>query len=114
GKTRRRLGYMPQEFVLYPSLSVWENMNFSASLYGLGLNRGRRLKELLEFVELYPHRNKLARALSSGMRRRLSLAATLAHNPSMIILDEPTAGIDPVLRRKFWNYFQSLKAGGRT
>jgi ABC-2 type transport system ATP-binding protein len=113
-KTRRRLGYMPQQFVLYPSLSVWENMNFSASLYGLGFNRGPRLKELLEFVELYTHRNKLARSLSGGMLRRLALAATLAHDPTMIILDEPTAGIDPVLRRKFWDYFQSLKAAGRT
>jgi ABC-2 type transport system ATP-binding protein len=112
--TRRQLGYMPQQFVLYPNLSVWENLNFSASLYGMGFNRGRRLKELLEFVELYPHRNKLARSISGGMQRRLALAATLAHDPSIIFLDEPTAGIDPVLRRKFWGAFQSLKARGRT
>ena len=114
GQTRRQLGYMPQQFVLYPNLSVWENLNFSASLYGLGFNRGRRLKELLEFVELYPHRNKLARAVSGGMQRRLALAAALTHDPSMLFLDEPTAGIDPVLRRKFWTYFQNLKARGRT
>src|SRR6266851_583280 len=112
--TRRKLGYMPQQFVLYPNLSVWENLNFSASLYGMGFQRGRRLKELLEFVELYPHRNKLARSISAGMQRRLALAATLAHDPQMIFLDEPTAGIDPVLRRKFWDAFQSLKARGHT
>ena len=112
--TRRKLGYMPQQFVLYPNLSVWENLNFSASLYGMGFNRGQRLKELLEFVELYPHRNKLARSISGGMLRRLALAATLAHDPLIIFLDEPTAGVDPVLRRKFWNYFQTLKARGRT
>ena len=112
--TRRRLGYMPQHFVLYPNLSVWENMNFSASLYGMGFKRGQRLKELLDFVELYPHRNKLARSISGGMQRRLALAATLAHDPTMIFLDEPTAGIDPVLRRKFWDYFQALKARERT
>jgi ABC-2 type transport system ATP-binding protein len=112
--TRRQLGYMPQHFVLYPNLSVWENLNFSASLYGMPSNRGRRLKELLEFVELYPHRNKLARSISGGMQRRLALAATLAHDPLMIFLDEPTAGIDPVLRRKFWDAFKSFKARGRT
>jgi ABC-2 type transport system ATP-binding protein len=112
--TRRQLGYMPQHFVLYPDLSVWENMNFSASLYGMGITRGRRLKELLKFVELWEHRNKLARSISGGMQRRLALAATLAHDPVMIFLDEPTAGVDPVLRRKFWDYFQTLKARGRT
>jgi len=111
---RRLLGYMPQHFVLYPNLSVWENLNFSASLYGVGFGRDRRLKELLEFVELYPHRNKLARSISGGMLRRLALAATLAHDPLMIFLDEPTAGIDPVLRRKFWDAFQTFKARGRT
>ncbi len=111
---RRQLGYMPQQFVLYPDLSVWENMNFSASLYGMGFWRGKRLTDLLKFVELYSHRHKLARSISGGMQRRLALAATLAHDPTLILLDEPTAGIDPVLRRKFWDYFKSLKARGRT
>jgi ABC-2 type transport system ATP-binding protein len=112
--TRRRLGYMPQHFVLYPNLSVWENINFSASLYGMGFSRTERLKQLLDFVELYPHRHKLARSISGGMQRRLALATTLAHDPTLIFLDEPTAGIDPVLRRKFWEYFQALKGRGRT
>ncbi len=111
---RARLGYMPQLFVLYPTLTVWENLNFAASLYGMGLFRGRRLKEALKFVELYEHRRKLARNISGGMQRRLSLAATLVHEPDLIFLDEPTAGIDPVLRRKFWDHFRELKEQGRT
>ena len=111
---RKRIGYMPQLFVLYPDLSVWENMNFVASLYGLGFRRGKRMRELLDFVELTEHRHKLARKLSGGMQRRLSLAATLIHDPDVLFLDEPTAGIDPVLRAKFWDYFRELRSRGRT
>jgi ABC-2 type transport system ATP-binding protein len=111
---RARLGYMPQLFVLYPTLTVWENLNFAASLYGMGLFRGKRLKDALKFVELYEHRGKLARNISGGMLRRLSLAATLIHDPQLLFLDEPTAGIDPVLRRKFWDHFRELKNQGRT
>src|SRR5512143_2412594 len=111
---RARLGYMPQLFVLYPNLTVWGNLDFAASLYGMGLSRGKRLKEALTFVELYEHRSKLARNISGGMLRRLSLAATLVHDPELLFLDEPTAGIDPVLRRKFWDHFRELKSLGRT
>ena len=111
---RAHIGYMPQLFVLYPNLTVWENLNFAASLYGMSLFRGKRLKEALEFVELYEHRSKLARNISGGMLRRLSLAATLVHDPQLLFLDEPTAGIDPVLRRKFWDHFRELKEQGRT
>ncbi|HEX7976716.1 MAG TPA: ABC transporter ATP-binding protein [Anaerolineales bacterium] len=112
---RERMGYMPQHFALYPDLSVMENMNFAASLYGLGLlSRRKRLSNLLEFVELSKDRYKLARDISGGMKRRLSLAATLVHNPELVFLDEPTAGIDPILRRKFWDHFQELKKDGHT
>jgi ABC-2 type transport system ATP-binding protein len=111
---RARLGYMPQLFVLYPNLTVWENLNFAASLYGMGLRRGKRLKAALAFVELDEHRSKLARNISGGMLRRLSLAATLVHDPELLFLDEPTAGIDPVLRHKFWDHFRELKGQGRT
>ena len=113
-KERARLGYMPQLFVLYPNLTVWENLNFAASLYGMGLFRGKRLNEALKFVELYDHRGKLARNISGGMLRRLSLAATLVHDPQLLFLDEPTAGIDPILRRKFWDHFRELKNQGST
>lgn len=108
------IGYMPQLFVLYPNLTVWENLNFAASLYGMSFLRGRQMKEALNFVELYEHRSKLARNISGGMLRRLSLASTLVHNPELIFLDEPTAGIDPVLRHKFWERFRELKNQGRT
>jgi len=111
---RERIGYMPQLFVLYPNLSVWENLNFAASIYGMSLARRKRLNELLDFVELKEHKRKLARDISGGMQRRLSLATTLVHSPELIFLDEPTAGVDPVLRNKFWDHFRKLRDAGRT
>lgn len=111
---RQRIGYMPQLFVMYPDLTIWENLNFAASLYGLPLRRKDRLRELLDLVELTGHEHKLARNISGGMRQRLSLAAALVHDPELIFLDEPTAGIDPVLRNKFWGHFAQLKDEGRT
>jgi len=111
---RQRIGYMPQIFVMYPDLTVWENLNFAASLYGVPLRRHQRLESLLDLVELKGHEGKRARNISGGMRQRLSLAAALVHDPELIFLDEPTAGIDPVLRSKFWDHFAHLKAEGRT
>ncbi|HLO14623.1 MAG TPA: ABC transporter ATP-binding protein [Anaerolineales bacterium] len=111
---QEKIGYLIQQFVLYPELTVWENLNFAASFYGVTLFRQGRLNKLLEFVELKEDKGKLAGALSGGMKRRLSLAATLVHNPELLFLDEPTAGIDPLLRRKFWDYFKDLQAQGHT
>jgi ABC-2 type transport system ATP-binding protein len=111
---REKIGYLLQQFVLYPDLSVWENMNFAASFYGVSFFRRKRLNRLLDFVELSDHKNKISRVLSGGMNRRLSLAATLVHNPKLLFLDEPTAGIDPILRVKFWDYFRDLQKEGRT
>jgi ABC-2 type transport system ATP-binding protein len=114
-RDRERLGYMPQQFVLFPELSVMENMGFAASIYGMGFfGRGRRIRRTLELVDLWDARNRPASQLSGGMQRRLELAATLIHNPDVIFLDEPTAGIDPVLRAKFWDHFRALRDGGRT
>lgn len=114
-RLRERIGYVPQLFTLYPNLTVWENLNFVASLYGLPYRgRRRRLASILEFVELLPARGRLGRDLSGGMQRRLSLACALVHNPALIFADEPTAGIDPVLRNKFWEHFRELRSQGRT
>jgi ABC-2 type transport system ATP-binding protein len=112
---RERFGYLPQLFVLYPNLTVKENMNFAGSLYGIGpVKRRRRIKEMLEFVELTEAANRLAANVSGGMLRRLELAASLLHDPPLLFADEPTAGIDPVLRGKFWDEFRHLRGQGRT
>jgi ABC-2 type transport system ATP-binding protein len=111
---RERIGYLPQLFVLYPDLTVWENMNFAASLYGVSFWRAKRLNQLLDLVELGDAKHKLVRDTSGGMQRRLSLAATLIHDPDLVFLDEPTAGIDPILRKKFWDYFKILQTNGHT
>jgi len=112
---REKIGYLIQNFVLYPELTVWENLNFAASFYGVSLfGRSKRFNHLLDFVDLKEDQGKLASALSGGMKRRLSLAATLVHNPELLFLDEPTAGIDPLLRRKFWDYFKELQNEGHT
>ena len=113
-RERERIGYLPQLFVLYPDLTIWENMNFAASLYGVPFLRTKRLNELLELVELRGDKHKLVRNISGGMQRRLSLAATLIHDPDLLFLDEPTAGIDPILRRKFWDYYKVLQSKGHT
>jgi ABC-2 type transport system ATP-binding protein len=113
--TRERIGYMPQQFVLYPNLTVWENLNFVASLYGLGyFKRRKRLEYVLDLVELGPARKRLGSQLSGGMQRRLELACSLVHDPLLLFADEPTAGIDPVLRNKFWEHFRELRDEGRT
>jgi ABC-2 type transport system ATP-binding protein len=113
-RERERIGYLPQLFVLYPDLTVWENMNFAASLYGVSFWRTKLLNRLLDLVELREDKHKLVRNISGGMQRRLSLAATLTHDPDLVFLDEPTAGIDPILRKKFWDYFKELQTAGHT
>jgi ABC-2 type transport system ATP-binding protein len=112
---RTRLGYMPQRSVLYPDLSLWENLGFCASLFGMPW-RGRRhrMDQVMDLVELTDAKSRLMREASMGMQRRLSLASTLIHDPDFLLLDEPTAGIDPMLRRKFWDHFASLRDEGRT
>lgn len=111
---RERIGYLPQHFVLYRELSVAENLSFVAGLYGLVRRGHKRIRETLEFVELWDSRETLAGNLSGGMQRRLGLAAALVHEPALVFVDEPTAGIDPVLRAKFWDGFRSLRESGHT
>jgi ABC-2 type transport system ATP-binding protein len=112
---REQIGYMPQHFVLYPELSVVENLDFAASCYGVPLrHRKRRLAAMLDFVELTDARHTAAGDVSGGQQRRLELACTLIHDPELIVVDEPTAGIDPVLRQKVWDHFRALRDQGRT
>ena len=111
---RRAIGYLPQQPILFDELSLWENINFHASLNGMGFRRKDRLRKMLELVELEGDESKQVRAASGGMQRRLALAATLAHDPALLMLDEPTAGIDPILRRRFWDHFHQLRDLGRT
>jgi ABC-2 type transport system ATP-binding protein len=114
-QVQERFGYMPQLFVLYPNLTVRENLNFAASIYGMGPRlRGKRIKEMLDFVELWDARNRVAENVSGGMQRRIELAASLLHDPPLLFVDEPTAGIDPILRGKFWDEFRRLRDQGRT
>ena len=111
---RSRIGYMPQLSVLFPHLSIIENLKFVASIYGMPWGRRSRLNQVLDFVELEQDRRKRLRHASGGMQRRLALAAALVNEAQLLFLDEPTTGIDPVLRRKFWDHFESLRDEGRT
>lgn len=114
-RTRERMGYMPQQFSLYPDLTALENVDFAASLYGLVfLRRFRRRRVVLDLVDLWNVRNRRAGQLSGGMQRRLELAAALVHQPELLVLDEPTAGIDPLLRRTVWDEIHRLREGGVT
>ncbi len=114
GRLRSRIGYMPQSSVQFPNLSVQTNMSFVASLYGLPLRRRKTIAKVLKQTDLYDHRSKAVRNLSGGMKRRLALSAALVHDPEVLFLDEPTAGIDPVLRRTLWDHFEHLRDQGRT
>lgn len=114
-RTRERIGYLPQRFSMYPDLTVMENVDFAASLYGLVFaRRFRRRRAVLELVDLWSVRNRRAGRLSGGMQRRLELAAALVHEPDLLILDEPTAGIDPLLRRTVWDEIHRLHEQGVT
>jgi ABC-2 type transport system ATP-binding protein len=113
-RERARIGYMPQLSVLFPHLSIIENLRFVASIYGMRWGRRKRLDQALEFVELQDDKRKRLRHASGGMQRRLALAAALVNDPNLLFLDEPTTGIDPVLRRKFWDHFESLRDDGCT
>ncbi|HEX8967102.1 MAG TPA: ABC transporter ATP-binding protein, partial [Chloroflexota bacterium] len=114
-RTREKLGYMPQHFILYEELTVQENVSFVAALFGLlWPRRRRRVKLVLELVELWQERHRRARRLSGGMQRRLELACALVHDPVLLFADEPTAGLDPMLRQKVWVEFRRLRDVGRT
>ncbi len=111
---RSRIGYLPQTPALFPDLSLMENLSFHASMYGLPLRRKRRLESVLDWVELSDDAGKRVSDASGGMQRRLALAAAFVHDPDIVFLDEPTAGIDPILRDKIWTQFREVAASGKT
>ena len=112
---RERIGYMPQLFTLYEDLTAGENVDFVAALFGmLFRRRRRRVREVLKVVDLWDVRGRQAGRLSGGMQRRLELACALVHEPDLFILDEPTAGIDPLLRSTIWDELHRLRDAGRT
>src|ERR1700704_2232218 len=112
---REKIGYMPQHFVLYEELTARENLSFVASLFGLlWPKRGRRVNQMLKVVDLWEVGSRRGRQLSGRMLRRRELACALVHDPLLLFVDEPTAGLDPMLRQKIWAEFRRLREVGRT
>jgi ABC-2 type transport system ATP-binding protein len=112
---RERIAYMPQLFSLYPDLTAAENVGFVAALYGISwFGRGERIRRALEIVDLWDARNRRAGELSGGMQRRLELACAIVHQPDILFIDEPTAGIDPMLRQQIWDELRNMRDQGRT
>jgi drug efflux transport system ATP-binding protein len=109
----RRIGYLSQRFSLYGDLSVDENVAFFAAVHGVDGWRTRR-DELLDLLRMAPFRDRLADRLSGGMKQKLALACTLIHTPQLLVLDEPTTGVDPVSRRDFWRILARLQRDGLT
>ena len=114
-RARGRIAYMPQLFSLYEDLTAQENVGFVAALYGIGpFTRRSLIRRALDVVDLTEARHRLARNLSGGMQRRLELACALVHSPDVLFIDEPTAGIDPMLRQAIWDELHTLRNDGRT
>jgi len=110
-----KIGYMAQSDALYGELTAEENLQFFASMYRLsGTRRKQRIEEVMQLVDLSGHLKKQVKLYSGGMKRRLSLAIALIHEPPVLILDEPTVGIDPVLRRSVWEELYKLSRSGTT
>src|SRR3982751_2705813 len=114
-RIKERIGYMTQRFSLYEDLSVVENLSFYAGIYGVPRARRRaRVEAVLESTGLGPRRKQLAGTLSGGWKQRVALASATIHQPPLLFLDEPTAGVDPVSRRDFWEQIHRIAAGGTT
>lgn len=114
-RIRELLGYMPQRFGLYQDLTVEENLQFFMDVYGIkGEERKKRRERYLEFSHLQPFTRRQAGRLSGGMKQKLGLACVLVHQPRVLILDEPTNGVDPVSRREFWEMLKVMQQAGMT
>jgi len=112
---RAFVGYMPQKFSLYGDLSVRENLEFYADIFGVhGAERQRRFEQVLSFAHMSHITDRRAGKLSGGMQKKLGLACTLIHRPAVLLLDEPTTGVDPVSRREFWDLLTELHLQGTT
>ena len=110
-----RIGYMPQDPAIYTDLTAGENLSLFGRLVGLEESTIRRRTDaVLKFMDIAERRDDLVSTLSGGMKRRTSLAAALLHNPDLLLLDEPTVGVDPELRASFWSYFHRLTERGKT
>jgi len=111
----RQIGYMAQSDALYLELTAYENFDFFASIYGLSnKERKRQIERAAKIVDLADHLRKPVEHFSGGMKRRMSLAVSLLHQPQLLILDEPTVGIDPVLRQSIWNQLHQIRESGTT
>jgi ABC-2 type transport system ATP-binding protein len=114
-RIKQRIGYMTQRFSLYEDLSVQENLSFYAGIYGVPrAQRRARIEQVLESAGLGPRRKQLAGTLSGGWKQRVALASATIHEPPLIFLDEPTAGVDPVSRRDFWEQIHRIAHQGTT
>jgi ABC-2 type transport system ATP-binding protein len=114
-EVKEMIGYMPQRFGLYQDLTVAENLDFFMDIYGItGAERRRRRERYLGFSNLLPFTERRAGDLSGGMKQKLGLACVLVHEPRVLILDEPTNGIDPVSRQEFWQILAEMKQAGMT
>jgi ABC-2 type transport system ATP-binding protein len=114
-RIKERIGYMSQKFGLYEDLTVAENMDFYGGIYGLvDAGRSGRIAEVVTFLGLEHRLAQLAGTLSGGWKQRLALACALMHEPALLFLDEPTAGVDPAARRSFWRTIHTLARGGTT
>jgi ABC-2 type transport system ATP-binding protein len=114
-KIKNIIGYMPQRFGLYQDLTVEENINFFMDIFGIPrAQRKNRKEKYLGFSNLLPFVDRLAGNLSGGMKQKLGLACVLVHEPKVLILDEPTNGVDPVSRREFWEILGNMKQEGMT
>lgn len=114
-RVKERIGYMPQRFGLYPDLTVAENVDFFMDIYGIhGAQRHKRRADYLGFSNLLPFLDRRAGNLSGGMKQKLGLACVLVHQPAILVLDEPTNGVDPVSRQEFWDILGTMKKQGMT